>query len=393
MPNDLVRTHITAQELRNLHWPDAVDSYEPEFKAALPDHVPLDRFKRTIITALNLDPELTKCDKLSFFLAAVKCATDGLYPDGREAALVAIGGKVQYFPMIAGIRKMMRNSGEVMSATAEVVYRNDTFHYELGDNPSIEHKPPPLDQERGEPLGAYARIILTSGEILREVMGLKEIERIRAFSRTKREDSPWNKHWGEMARKTVLRRCSKSAPISSDLSSRIEQMLSRAEEQPEPMAPEDIPPRPRRDDPVYTGNGEIETDAQSDPPNDGNADGAAALVTAPTDEQAELWSVTDPVDGTVTECPSVEQAESQLSKFFKAALDRALAAKPGSPAAKSLEEAVEINDALLKALPAAVYGRMQGRISTALEQVAKTHAKTPPPSAEAAKVPAQGLPI
>jgi recombination protein RecT len=116
-------------------------------------------------------------------------------------------------PMIAGIRKRMRNSGEVLSAEAHVIYEGDEFQHDLGDQPCIVHQP--AFKDRGKPIGAYAIIKLVNGEVLREVMSLEEIERVRAVSKVK--FGPWQDWWGEMARKTVLRRCAKAAPTSSDV--------------------------------------------------------------------------------------------------------------------------------------------------------------------------------
>jgi hypothetical protein len=86
---------------------------------------------------------------------------------------------VQYMPMIAGIRKRMRNTGQVLSADAHVIYAMDKFHQVQGDDPKIIHDPVPLGQERGQPIGAYAIIKLANGEVLREVMSRAEIEHIR----------------------------------------------------------------------------------------------------------------------------------------------------------------------------------------------------------------------
>jgi recombination protein RecT len=43
----------------------------------------------------------------------VRLAQDGLLPDGREAAIVKFGNKAQAMPMIAGILKKIRQSGDV----------------------------------------------------------------------------------------------------------------------------------------------------------------------------------------------------------------------------------------------------------------------------------------
>jgi recombination protein RecT len=169
-----------------------------------------------LVTALNQNKDLSRCDRHSLFLAAVKCAQDGLYPDGREAALVPFKDTVQYMPMVTGLRRLM--ASEVIVATTEVVYENDRFRYVLGDEARIEHEPPALDQDRGEPIGAYCSIRLKTGGHIREVMSKAEIERIRTiYSKATREDAPWKLHWGEMARKTVLKRAAKQVAFSPEI--------------------------------------------------------------------------------------------------------------------------------------------------------------------------------
>jgi len=213
--------------------------YEPQFAAALPSHITPEKFRRVVVTAINSNPDLVKADRRSLFTSCIKAAQDGLFPDGRDAALVIFGDKVQYMPMIHGIRKRMRNTGEVKSADAYVVFSKDHFDYELGDNPHIEHKPALID--RGDAIGAYAIIKLTNGEILREFMSKAEIEKVRAVSRAK-SNGPWVSWWEEMARKTVLRRCSKAAPDSADL----DRLLARDEEDDRPAMPLAIEERPER---------------------------------------------------------------------------------------------------------------------------------------------------
>lgn len=232
---------------------DQLEHYAPQFKAVLPSHIPLDRFKRVVITAINQNPDLAHADRRSLFNSCVKAAQDGLYPDGREAALVIFNTKVkgsdgkerwekrvQYLPMVAGVRKRMRNSGAVDSAEAHVVYKNDNFDYELGDEPRIEHKP--ALEDRGAPIGAYAIIKLTNGEVLREYMSRAEIELAREVSRAK-DNGPWVTWWGEMARKTVLRRCAKAAPMQADLDA-----LLKRDDEIEPDDRPEAPPRPTRAD-------------------------------------------------------------------------------------------------------------------------------------------------
>jgi recombination protein RecT len=192
-----------------------MEKMTPQFKMALPEHVPPERFTRVALTAISADNKLLNADRLSLYAATMKCAQDGLMPDGREAALVVFGDKVAYMPMLAGILKKVRNSGELLSISAHVVYDADTFQYQLGDEEKIIHIPS-LTPERGKPKMAYAIAKTKDGGIYREIMTVADIEKARAVSRAK-NSGPWVDWWSEMARKTVLRRLSKRLPMNTDL--------------------------------------------------------------------------------------------------------------------------------------------------------------------------------
>ena len=196
-----------------------------EFESVLPPQIPTDRFVRTAITSVGMNPDLLTTDRRSLLGACMKAAQDGLLPDGREAALVIFKGKAQYMPMVAGLLKKARQSGQISSISAHVVYERDQFDYELGDNEHILHKPL-ITGERGKPVAVYAIARTTDGGAYREVMSVAQVEKVRAVSRTSRGDSPWNQWWDEMARKTVIRRLAKYLPSSTDL----DQVLGRENE-------------------------------------------------------------------------------------------------------------------------------------------------------------------
>lgn len=189
---------------------------EPEFKAALPPHIPVEKFARVAMTAIQQTPALVTADRRALFGAFVRLAQDGLLPDGREAAVVMFGNKPQAMPMIAGILKKIRQSGEVASVDCHVVYANDRFTY----RPGIDQQPifePDWFADRGEPIGAYAIAVLKSGEVVPpEIMNVEQIEKVRKVSRAA-NNGPWVSWWSEMARKTVMRRFAKRLPSSTDL--------------------------------------------------------------------------------------------------------------------------------------------------------------------------------
>ena len=192
---------------------------EQEFKAALPPQIPVEKFIRTTLTAVQMQPDLLGADRRSLLGSCMKAAQDGLLTDGREAALVIFnskeGKKVQYMPMVGGILKKIRNSGELASISANVVYDKDHFEYELGDEERITHKPF-LGEDRGKQIAVYAVAKTKDGAIYREVMSVSDVEKVRAASRAGKY-GPWVDWWDEMAKKTVIRRMAKRLPSSADV--------------------------------------------------------------------------------------------------------------------------------------------------------------------------------
>ena len=196
-------------------------SMSNEFEAALPPQISVDKFIRTTLTAVQMNPDLLQADRKTLLGTCMKAAQDGLMLDGREAAPVIFGGKggktVAYMPMVGGILKKIRNSGELASISAQVAYSNDMFDYQLGDDEKIIHKPL-LGGDRGTPIAVYCIAHTKDGAIYREVMSVDEVEKVRKTSRAgSYSSSPWATWWDEMAKKTVIRRISKRLPSSADV--------------------------------------------------------------------------------------------------------------------------------------------------------------------------------
>lgn len=192
----------------------ALTKMSPEFKAALPAHVTAERFMRVTMTAVQNNPDLLSADRRSLYNAAMRAAQAGLLPDGREGAIVTFSGKAQFMPMVAGVMKQVRNSGEISTWSVHAVYENDFFEFELGDTEHIVHKP--AMRGGGAIIGAYSIVLMKDGERSREFMNVDQIEAIRKRSRSGNA-GPWKTDYDEMAKKTVVRRHSKRLPMSTDL--------------------------------------------------------------------------------------------------------------------------------------------------------------------------------
>lgn len=229
--------------------------WKEQLRMALPKHVDQDKFTRVALTAINNNPALLdpETDRNSLYSACLVAAQEGLVPDGREAALVMFGRKVQYMAMVAGVLKKIRNSGELSSITSQVVYEKDKFRYWVDSNGEhLEHEPNVLSPGRGSEIGVYALAKLKDGSVYIEVMSTEQIGAIRNIAKTKNVwDGPF-KH--EMWRKSAIRRLAKRLPSSTDLDHFIEKEDEDIDPTPKPVveAPSAEPKKSRLDQVIDT---------------------------------------------------------------------------------------------------------------------------------------------
>lgn len=211
---------------------------------ALPKHMTADRLARIALTEIRKVPKLAQCDQTSFLGAIMQIAALGLEPGGAlgHAYLIPfdkrgklangqwgiVGTEVQLIIGYRGMIDLARRSGQIVSLSARIVYENDRFSYSYGLDEVMDHKP-----HEGANPGAmrlvYAVAKLVGGGVQFEVMSRAKIEKIRdesqgykaavaAAEKYKKEvDSPWTKHFDEMAKKTVIRQLFKYLPVSIEI--------------------------------------------------------------------------------------------------------------------------------------------------------------------------------
>ena len=266
------------------------------FQAMLPAHVPAEKFKRVVMTAMINSADLIECSAQSIFTSCARAAADGLLPDGREGAIVKYGAAAQWMPMVNGILKKLRNSGELLSINPYVVYAKDRFRYELGDNEKIEHVPY-IGDEPGDIIAVYAIARTKDGGVYREVMTKSQVEKVRAASRAKNGPA-WTQWWDQMALKTVLRRLSKRLPMSTDREEDIRAMLEREDDEMQDVTPPaDAEPRPTREQ--FQGSadaGEAAPKGDTTPASEGGDNvtaGKAEAVTPAASDPRESMSPED----------------------------------------------------------------------------------------------------
>lgn len=199
-----------------------IKTMEPEIKKASPSVITPERFTRMVFTALSSTPKLQQCTPQSFLGAMMQAAQLGLEPNTPigQAYLIPYKNKgiqeCQFQLGYKGLIDLAYRSGEIKDIQAHEVYENDAFEYEFGLEPKLKHIPAAHD--RGEIVMYYAVFHMVNGGYGFEVMSKEDI--INHAKKTSQSYdssySPWAKYFDEMAKKTVIKKCLKYAPIKTD---------------------------------------------------------------------------------------------------------------------------------------------------------------------------------
>lgn len=189
---------------------------EPQIRKALPSVITPERFTRMVLTALSNTPKLQTCTPQSFLGAMMQAAQLGVEPNTPlgQAYLIPYGSVCQFQLGYKGLIDLAYRSGEVSSIQAHEVHENDTFEYEYGLEPKLRHVPAMTD--RGPVTYYYAVLKLKNGGVGFEVMSRDDVE---TFARKKSKafnNGPWKTDFDEMAKKTVLKKVLKYAPLKTE---------------------------------------------------------------------------------------------------------------------------------------------------------------------------------
>lgn len=193
-----------------------IKAMEPQIKKALPSVITPERFTRMVLTALSSTPKLQTCSPQSFLVAMMQAAQLGVEPNTPlgQAYLIPYGNVCQFQLGYRGLIDLAYRSGEVSSIQAHEVHENDTFEYEYGLEPKLKHVPAPKD--RGPVTYYYAVLKLKNGGIGFEVMSREDIEKFAMKKSKSYRNGPWQTDFDEMAKKTVLKKVLKYAPLKTE---------------------------------------------------------------------------------------------------------------------------------------------------------------------------------
>lgn len=200
---------------------DFMEKQRALIAAVLPKTITPERMLGIFTMILKSSPVLARCSQQSLISAVIQTAQLGLQP-GNIGHIHLVPFKnngvleVQLIIGYKGYVELVNRSGEATILTAEVVYDNDMFQYELGLNPVLKHIP--AEGDRGSFRGVYCIAKnLIAQEKVAVFLDKNEVNKVRNASKAKSsEHSPWNTWFDEMAKKTAVKRISKLLPLSAE---------------------------------------------------------------------------------------------------------------------------------------------------------------------------------
>tara|TARA_Y100000034_G_scaffold45691_1_gene56137 strand:+ start:107 stop:976 length:870 start_codon:yes stop_codon:yes gene_type:complete len=199
----------------------ALIDHRSDLLEMVPDHIDGERFLRVLTSEIKRNPALKDCSLGSLFDCAVEAARLGLDvgAHARQFHMVPfkVKGQMTATPIIdyRGLIALAMQNGAA-SVSAELVHDSDSFTMLEQDGATyVEHRFNPLasSDDRGRVVGGYCKIVRDNGTVRYATMTREDIDQVRNASRAKNAMA-WSDWWGEMAKKTIIRRALKTENLN-----------------------------------------------------------------------------------------------------------------------------------------------------------------------------------
>lgn len=207
-----------------------IQSMEGEIAKALPSVITPERFTRMALTAISSNAQLAASTPKSFLGAMMNAAQLGLEPNTPlgQAYLIPFKNnkagtiETQFQIGYKGLIDLAHRSGEFKTIYAKEVFENDDFSYEFGLEPKLTHKPA-ITGDRGKVTHYYAVFTLVNGGFGFDIMSVADVKKHAQTYSQAYNRGPWQTNFNEMAKKTVLKKVLKYAPIKTDFARQVGQ--------------------------------------------------------------------------------------------------------------------------------------------------------------------------
>lgn len=204
---------------------------QPAFEAVLCDKsIAFQREAEFAMQVMQANDYLIDCatkNPQSVIDAVTNIAAIGisLNPAKKHAYLVPRKGKICLDISYMGLMDLAIQSGSIRWAQAVLVHATDRFSVVGVDKPPV-HERDPFAKDRGDIIGVYVVAKTADGDYLTETMTRDEIDGImnRSESVKAGKSTPWKTDYGEMAKKTVVKRAQKYWPKTDRLEKAVHYM-------------------------------------------------------------------------------------------------------------------------------------------------------------------------
>ena len=213
-------TEVVAQQKKAVavkettNWAKLHGSWKNRIESMLPEKSMINQFILSVEGQYGKNKEaFERVTPISLMNCLLVCAKFGILPDGRNAHLIPYGDECTLQFDYKGFVHILIRDGAAKKIYADVICEND--EYDIRDGNIYSHT---IHLPRGKVIGAYCKITLPNGDVQFEVMDIDEINSVKACSKgSGSPNSPWNKFFKEMAKKSVFRRCTKWIKLTPDV--------------------------------------------------------------------------------------------------------------------------------------------------------------------------------
>ena len=174
------------------------------------------RFVQNCMALINSNQDFNKFPPQAIIGNLIKAAYLSLDFYNKEVWLIPYGGQLDFSISGKGMKKLAKqhSTRPIRDIYAKVIRQGDELvETVVNGEPSINFKPKMLND--GEIIGAFAVCLFADGGMQYEILTKNEIDTIRRKS--KAANSPaWKDFYGEMARKSAMKRLCKNIDIEFD---------------------------------------------------------------------------------------------------------------------------------------------------------------------------------
>lgn len=186
--------------------------------AALPKNFNKQRFMQNCMTVLqDGTADFSKCDSKTVVRTLLKGAFLGLDFFNGECYAIPYGSNVSFQTNYTGEIKLCKRyaSNPIQDIYAKVVRDGDQFE-EIIENGKQTVTFHPKAFNNGDIIGAFAVCLYKDGGMIYDTMSVAEIEHTRQTFSKAPNSKAWKESYGEMCKKTVLRRLCKLIDLNFD---------------------------------------------------------------------------------------------------------------------------------------------------------------------------------